>query len=106
MTATSPSLKSGPQSLTDPYPSIEGFFLRVINTGDTLNNRVMIGGYTFVSAALNSSTVTVIGRGICKQMHRNEAETFYKELRKQNPAFVMPPVHRVERVHTNILRHK
>ena len=71
-----------------------------------MNNRVMIGGYTFVSTSFDSATVTVIGRGICKQMHRNEAETFYKELRKQNLAFVMPKVKHVKHAATNILRHK
>ncbi len=71
-----------------------------------MNTRVIIGDYTFVATNKQSKTVSVIGRGICKQMHRSDAEEFFRELRTRYQHNVMPGVHEVRKTFTNCLRHK
>jgi hypothetical protein len=71
-----------------------------------MNTRVIIGDYTFVAANKQSKSVSVIGRGICKQMNRSDAEEFFRELRTRYSPQVMPAVHRVQQTFTNCLRHK
>ena len=73
-----------------------------------MNNRVIVGDYTFISDSKTSDTVTVITDGAVRVMRREDAVALYNEHVKSDRRnqIVPPQGRRVAFAGTNELRHK